>query len=874
MTRRVPRLARALLSALLPADERSAILRDLDEEYTRHVGPGRGAFAAHLWYWRQVLGSVCPALAMRRRRGGLVDRTSRDIVFALRSLRRRPAVTAAAIATLGLGIGANTAIFSVVDAVLLRPLPFAEPERLVRIWSANPRGIPRNSTSPPDFFDLRDQAVAAGALSSAAAFTAGEAMTLRTGEPSRVVVSTVSPSFFETLGVHPSTGRGFTEADAVSGAPAVVIASDEFWRTHLAARPPPVEISLSGSPATVVGVMPSTFAFPSPAVNFWTPLEEGAGSGSRSAHYLDVVGRLHGATDPPRASATLQAIAARLEATYPDTNRGWGVTIVPLQEALTGDVRRPLLVLLAAVGCVLLIACANVAGLLLANGQERAREFALRTALGAAPARLLTAQLIESVILAALGGALAVLLAQGSLGLLAQVDDLSLPRRETIALDLRVLAVTAAVALLTGLLAGVAPAIRASRVDPELALKTSRAAGAGIGSRRVRTVLVAAQIAVTLALTIGAGLLLKSYARLTRVDPGFDSENVLLAQVALGMTTYEPDRWAAYVSRGLEELRSLPGVVVVGAASPLPLAGREGLMRFGVRVDGRPAPADGRSDRTYLRWATPGYFEAMRISLLQGRPFEARDDTRAPAVAVVDRTFVEHYFPGEEAVGRRIVMSNERGRLRTVIGVVGPVRQTGLDRTADPHVYIPQSQNPSPTMTFVVRTAAAPQLLAQAVRERLRGVDPQQPVYNIRTGAEMVSGTVAARSFNTMLLAVFADLAGLLTLIGVYGLMASWVAESRKELGVRLALGAAPGNVVAMVVRRGLKLTAVGIAIGLPLALLATGALRSLLFEVPPRDVSTCLAACGLLLLVGVAGSYLPARRAVAVNPVDSLRGE
>jgi len=872
MSARVPRLARFLLALLIPPDERRAILSDLDEEYVRHIRPVRGVLRARAWYWRQVIGSIPHAIEMRRRRSGLSDRLSLDVVLALRSLRRRPATTAAAVLTLGLGIGANTAIYSVVDAVLFRPLPFGEPDRLVRIWSANPRGIQRNAMSPPDFFDMRDGGIASGALTSAAAYTMSDA-TLRTGEPARVVVATVSSSFFETLGVHPSTGRVFQQADARSGAPAVAIVADQFWRSRLGARAVPFEVSVSGAAAMVVGVAPRGFAFPSPEVSFWTPLVEDASSGPRSAHYLDVIGRMPDAVTISASTAALQGIAAQLAVAHPESNRGWGITAVPLEQSLTGEVRRPLLLLLGAVACVLLIACANVAGLLLANGEKRSREFALRTAIGAAPSRLIATQLVESVLLAVFGAGVAVLLAYVGLGLLARTD-IPLPRSETIALETRVLAVTAAIALLTGLLAGLAPALRASRANPEEALKNARSAGAGVAARRGRTMLVVMQIAVTFALTISAALLLKSYSKLTRVDPGFDADHVLLAQVSLAVTAYEPDRWAAYVSRALEELRTLPTVTSVGAASPLPLSGREGLMRFGVRIEGRPAPAEGQSDRTYLRWATAGYFAAIGIPVVSGRPFEDRDDGRAAAVAVVDRTFVERFFPGEEALGRKIVMSNERGRARTIIGVVGPVRQTGLDAVADPHVYIPHAQNPSAAMTFVVRSSAAPQGLAPLVRERLRAVDPSQPVYNIRTGREMIAGTIAGRSLNTVLVGVFADLAGLLTLVGLYGLMASWVAESKKEFGVRLALGARPRDVLTMVVGRGLRVTAVGIALGLPLAIAASGGLRSLLFEVPERDTSTYVMACAALLFVGAAASYLPARQATAASPVDSLRGE
>ena len=347
----------------------------------------------------------------------------------------------------------------------------------------------------------------------------------------------------------------------------------------------------------------------------------------------------------------------------------------------------------------------------------------------------------------------------------------------------------------------------------------------------------------------------------------------MLAQVSLAGTQFEPARWSAYVKRGVEELRTLPGVLAVGAGAPLPLAGQQGLLRFGVRIEGHPAPADGRSDRAYMRWATPGYFDAMGIQLVQGRAFEDRDDSRATPVAVVDRTFVQRYLAGEEPIGRRIQLTNERA-LRQIIGVVGAVKQTKLEDASDPHVYVPQAQNPSPVMTFVVRTTSDPAGLEGAVRERLRAVDPTRPVYNVRTAADLVAGTVAPRRLNALLLTLFAALAGALTVVGMYGLMAGWVAESRKELGVRLALGAKHSEVIGLVVRRALSVTAAGIAIGLPLALASTRIVRTMLFEVGTTDAATTASSCALLLVVGVAGAYLPARRAVGVNPVDSLRLE
>ena len=745
MTPRGPRIARALLSLLIPADERTAVLRDIDEEFAEHVIPARGARRARVWYWRQVIGSIRPALAMRRRRSGLIEGSVRDASFAFRALRRRPGLSAVAIATFALGIGANTAIFSVVDAIVLRPLPFPDPDRLVRIWSANPKGIPRNAMSPADYFDLAEQATGPAGLAAVAAFTAGDSVTLREGEASRIVASSVSTNFFQTLGVLPATGRPMLPSDGAEGM-AVAIVSDTFSRTHFNGQAVGRQMSIEGRSVTVIGVMPAPFAFPSPSIDVWLPMRDSERSLTRAAHYLEVLGRLQPGATRDSATDALRTVAARLATAYPDTNRGWSVTVDQLQASIVGSVRRPLLVLLAAVGCVLLIACANVAGLLLADGHDRSRELSLRAALGASPARLLRQQLLEGLALSGAGAVAAVVLAKFGLALLQQVEGLALPRGESIVIDLRVLVVTGTVAVLTGVLAGVAPAIRAARIDPEEALKGSRVSGDSVSARRVRSVLVVGQLALTLGLAVGAGLLVRSFVRLTNVDAGFNPDNVLLAQVNLAMNRYEPERWASYVARSEEQLSGIPGVIVAGAAAPLPLTGQDGLMRFGVRIDG-VAPSEGRTDRAYLRRATPGYFRAMGIPALSGRSFARGDDARATPVAIVDRTFAEVYFPNIDPLGRRIQMSNERVP-RTVVGVVGAVRQTRLESAGEPHVYVPQAQNPSPAMTFVVRTASNPAALAGTVRERLRSVDPAQPVYNVRTGDTLVAASAVSRKFN------------------------------------------------------------------------------------------------------------------------------
>jgi putative ABC transport system permease protein len=448
---------------------------------------------------------------------------------------------------------------------------------------------------------------------------------------------------------------------------------------------------------------------------------------------------------------------------------------------------------------------------------------------------------------------------------------IELPRLHEVALDARVLTATGLLTLLTALLAGFAPAWRAARSDPEAALKGARAAGHATGTRRVRSALVAAEIALALALLVGAGLLVRSFARLTGVDAGFQADHVLLAQVSLVSSSYEPDRWASYVERAVSELASLPGVTVAGGGAPLPLSGQQGLLRFGVRIEGQPEPADGRTDRAYLRWATPGYFRAMGIPLIQGRTFEDGDRRDTLPVAVVDRAFVRRYFPGSDPIGRRLRMTNERVA-RQIVGVVGSVRQTTLEDEAEPHVYVAQAQNPSPVMTFVIRTEGEPRALAAAVRERIQSLDPTRPVYNVRTLEALVAGSVAVRRFNAVLLALFAGLAVSLALVGVYGVMAYWVGESAKEIGLRIALGATRGRILRHLLGRSLRVTLAGVAGGLLLSLVAGRFVGGLLFGVLPTDPVTLAASTVAVLAAAGAASYFPARRALAIDPADALR--
>ena len=876
-----PLLPRALLALILPADVRQALLADLDEEYLRHVRPSATRMGAAMWYWRQALGSIPAAVRMRRRRreevrmAGWTEGLLVDLRYGARFLSRRPGFAAAAVATLALGIGANTAIFSIVDGVLIKRLPYRDADRLVRIWSANPRGIPRNTVSPADFFDLRDAAREARAFDELGAFTQPESSTVRgNGEPVRLTASMVTPALIGVLGIEPVAGRILAPADAEQTGTSGALISERLWQARFGRRSMLLQsITVDGSPYTIVGVMPASFAFPSAEVDVWVPIPDSYRRRSRSAHFLDVVGRLAPGVSLEKGSAVMSTIAARLEAQYPDTNRGWGITATTLEDSIVGDVRRPLLVLLATVGCVLLIACANVASLMLARGAARNRELAVRTALGASRARVGRQQLVESGIVAALGGAGGLLIAALSLQFLRTRAIIDLPRLADVGLDVRVLAMTAFVCVATGLLTGVLPALRTARSDPSETLRGGHPAGGGVPMGRSRSLLVTTQIALATALVIAAGLLIITFVRLTRVDAGFQAERVLLAQVSLTVTRYDPQSWSSFFARTLEEIRRLPAVESAGAVDPLPLSGQKGLMRFGVRFEGRPDPQPGEFDRTYLRRATPDYFSAIGIPVLDGRTFDAGDRADTKPVAVIDRTFADRYFPAQNPIGRKVRSTNDR-TFREIIGVVGAVSQTSLDEPAEPHLYVAQSQNPVPSMTLVMRTGLDSAALAPAVRAAAGRIDPEQPVFNIRTLQDVVSGSVASERFNALLLALFAQVALALSLVGVYGLIAGWVTASTREIGVRVALGAGIGSIYRLVLGRGLRLACAGVVLGILLALAATRFLGAMLFGVGAWDPGVFAGAAALVLIASVLAAWIPARRALAIDPAAALRAD
>ena len=855
------RLARLILRGVLPGDVRETIVADLDAEFDRR----RGSTG---WYVRQVAGSIAPALVMRRRRlARAAADAAQDARFGVRLLVRQKTFTIASVLTLALGIGANTCIFSLVDRVLLRPLPYAESSsRLLRIWSANPRGIPRGAIAPADFFDWREQS---RSFESLAAYTDTDVTLRSAGEPVQLPATQATANLTATLGVSPMIGRWFAPAETVGEGQPVVVLGERLWRSRFGGAPT-IEgrtIVIDGIPRGVVGVMPDAFAFPSRDARLWLPLPDKWRSQTRSARFLAAVGRLAPGVTLDAAAAELRPIARRLESAFPDTNRGYGVTVASLTDAVVGDVRRPLLVLFAASLAMLLIACANVSGLMLARGAARTRELAIRAAVGASASRLLRQQFVEAMLIAVLGGAVAVLAAAWAIGVLRASLTLDVPFLDRVSMDGRVLAGAAAITVICAIVSGLFPAWRASRQPGSEALgggsRTTR------GHVRVRQAIVVTQIAVATALACGALLLARSLERLTSVPAGFAADRTLLADVSLPARRYKPDTRAAFFDRALDRLRAMPDMQAAGAGGPLPLSGQEGLLRFGVTQDRRTDP-----ERAYVRWATPGYFAAMGIAQRTGRPFTAADRADSVPVAVIDEELARRLFGQEDPVGRRIQLSMNRAVWREVVGVVGAVHQTSLDRPAEPHAYLPETQLASTALTIVARSGGDPASVAAVLRRAVADIDPELALSNVRTLADLAAGSTRPQRQNTLLLGVFATAAVLLTLIGVYGVIAQIVAQSARELGVRLALGASGRSIVALTVRRALVMALIGVAAGSLVAAVAAPALRSMLYGIGPRDPLTFALVIAILLASAAVAAYVPARRILRLDVLATLRVE
>ena len=805
-----------------------------------------------------------------------------DIRFGARMLWKRPGFTAVAVLTLALGIGANTAIFSLVNAVLLKPLPFAEPERLVMLWEDATRiGFPRNTPAPANFVDWKAQTTSFEGMAAVSWVSLN--LTGR-GEPQKLGGHAVTADLFPLLGVRPALGRVFTDEEQKPGSDSrVVILSHGLWRDTFGGEASVVgrDLLLSGEKYTVVGVMPAGFQFLDPNVRLWVPLalspEDWA---NRGGHYLTVVGRLKPGVSVGQADADLKAVMARISREYPDQAAEIGAFVLPLREQVAGDVRRPLLMLVVAVAFVLLIACANVAGLLLARSAARRREIAVRAALGASRMRVVRQLLTESALLSAAGGAAGLLLALWSFAFLRQLVPPSLALSAGLSVDARALGFTLLVSLVTATLFGLAPALQASKTDLAASLKEGAGRGAvgGGAGRSLRGAFVVAEVALALVLLVGAGLLIQSLQRLRGQYAGIRPENVLTLRTVLPDNKYRDHAQRdAFYDAVLARVRSLPGVVAAGYTTTVPLTWKGGTSRL--TIEGR-APKPGLGDDANHRQVTPDYLRALGLPLKTGRYIEESDGPRSQPVAVVNEAMARAFWPGADPLGKRFKVGGPASPnpWLTVVGVVADVRQMGLDAPVKPEMYLPFKQvNYNQWFApgyLVIRTSAEPASLTAAVRREVHAVDPEQPVSNVQTMAEILGEESAQRRVGMTLLAAFAGLALLLASLGIYGVLSFFVAQRTQEIGVRLALGASPRSILALVLGKGMRLTLAGLGLGLLGAFALTRLIESQLFGVSASDPVTYAGLALLLACVALLACYLPARRATKVDPMVALRYE
>jgi putative ABC transport system permease protein len=804
-----------------------------------------------------------------------------DIRYGFRALLASPVFALAAILTIALGIGANAAIFSMVNAVLLRPLPYPAPEQLVRIYSAYPeRDARRGTLSPDDLRDWREQSTAFANMTAFPNIDVGGFVLTGSGAPQRVAAHYVEEGFFETLATPPLQGRGIGLADHTEGDNRVAVLSYRSWQSRFGGRSDVVgsTITLSDAPFEVIGVMPPGFDYPSPDAEIWVPLSVIPESGiprRRDVRFLAGVGRLRPGIAIGAAQVDLNTVAKRLAAEYPESNeRLTEVALVPLRAQMTGDVRTPLLTLLGAVGGVLLICCANIANLMLVRAQGRSREFALRSALGAGRARLVRQLITESALLALIGGVVGLVLGTAALRVLVAAAPTEVPRLAEVAVDPVVVMAALGAALATGLLFGLAPAWVVWRGDLQAELKLSAGAGAQTrGRNRLRGVLIVAEVALVLVLAIGAGLLVRSLDALMDVEPGFVVERSVAMRVsAPGYKLESSSDTQQFFTEILTRVRDQPGVAAAGVVRPMPLTadtfqGED----FRFNIVGEPAPAEGQEPSAVLRFASDGLFEAMGIPIVAGRDFNPSDDREAGEIrGVINQSFADRHFGGK-AVGKRLASF---GAEIAIIGVVGDVKQSSLDEEVRNVVYAPHTQVTRSGMTLVVRTRSEPAELQRAINEAIWAVNPDQTIENVITLDALVQSSVAERRFSATLVTLFAGLALTLAAIGIYGVVANAVAHRKREIGIRMALGARGADVTRWVVAQGMAWVLSGIVVGLALAVAASRLISSMLYGVSTTDLPTYAGGAAVLALVALVASLVPARRAISIDPVRTLRAD
>ena len=846
------------------------------ENISRGMTPEEAARAA-----RVRLGGRTQLKETNRELRGLpfIETALQDLRFAFRMLRKNPGFSAIAILTLALGIGANTAIFSVVYAVLLKPLPYPGSDQLFTVFQQdvkNPKNV--NGFSFLNLRDLREQSEIFSDLSGVQAHQ----LTLTgRGEAFNIDTSVVTPDLFTTFRVQPILGRMFIADDGKPGAAPVVVLSETLWRGSFAADPAIIgtSISLDKRAFTVIGVAPAAFRFPQlqKSRQIWVPIVNDPLFGSwldrRGGHWLTLTGRVKPGVNPAQAEAQFDAIAARLAKDYPEYNDGWTIRMIPLRDFLVGEVKTPLLVLLGAVGLVLLIACANIANLLLARATSRSREIAVRATLGAGRSRLVRQLLSETLVLSVIGGLAGVALAYYGIRVLATFLPPELTRIHSINIDYAVLGFALALSIFASCAVGLVPAFLVARSDLQSTLREGGRSGESSASRRARNILASAEIALALVLLVAAGLLLRSFSKLTEVSPGFQVEYVVKAEVSLPRAQYStPQQWFAFSDSLLTRLQSEPGMEKSALAIPLPIT--DGFVNIAFDIENRPAPSAADARIADYVAVTPTYFHVMNIPLIAGRTFEPRDNMSAPPVAVVTQSFVRAYFPNENPIGQRITFGfpPDPGISREIIGIVGDVHDVSLGKDPGPMMYAAYAQSPFPGACIAVQSTLAPGAVISSIRDSVAALDKDLAVTDIATMTEVLHDSTAQPRFRTTLIAIFAAIALILAATGIFGVISYSVQCRTNEIGIRVALGASPVSILNMVLSETLILAAIGLAVGLPVALASSHVLGHLLFGVSPTDPTTLIVVSLTLALVAAAAGYVPARRATQVDPLIALR--
>ena len=805
-----------------------------------------------------------------------MDRFLQDLRYGLRLLTRNPGFALIAIAALAIGIGANTAIFSVVNGVLLKALPYDKPDELAMVWLDNRRqSIHEDITSWPNYTDWRDQNTT---FQGMAGYRPGRRNLTGQGEPEELLSCAVTENFFSLMRVSAIQGRTFTPDETQPGKDRVAVLSHGLWQRRFGSDPAILTktIQLNGTPMQVVGVAPRGFDFPS-KIDVWIPLApDDRTKAARGAFWLPVVGRMKAGVTRERAQADMDIIGRRLEEQFPNINKGYGVNVVPLYQHTVGDIKLALWLLLGAVGLVLLIACANVANLMLARGTARHREIAVRAALGAGRGRIIAQLLTESIIIALAASLVGVVLAVWGIDLLTRIAPANLPRIGDVRIDGRVLAFTAIVGLATALIFGLVPALQASWLDLNHALKEGgRSESGGRRAKALRSAFVVLEIAMAIVLLVSAGLLIRSFSQLKRVDPGFRTDHILTGQLALPRTKY---RDGAQVNQAyqqlIDRLRALPDVHGVSATTQILMPKVTSSSSFS--IEGRPNEPDEQRQELPMDSVFPAYFSVMGIQLMKGRIFTEQDSREAPRVTIVNETFVRRYFPNEEPLGKRITFGDggPQTNWMTIVGVVKDTKRQGLASPIRMESFLPHAQSSAGAMEIVLHTKNDPTSLSKAFRDVIREFDPDLPVRKIQTMEDIFATSIAEQRLNTMLFGLFAGMALLLSAIGIYGVMSYATNQRLHEMGIRIALGATRRNIVRLVVGQGMLLALTGMALGLVGAFAAARVLRNLLFEVSTTDAFTFVITPAILMGVALLACYLPARRATKVDPISTLRYE